>query len=626
MTTERRTTQTQTDYQVAADSPLATTRLKQKKSRNWLPFFGIVLILAGVIFFAATSGIAGAKFLVGLWPLFALIAGVAAVMGFAVERKPRSPVGGMLLLFVGTLFSVARFDSGLNPIQVYGRYWILLLAIFAAVELVRYYTHRESEGRPPKLFGVGRLFIITLIVGTGVVANRAAMNGSFLGTLPLGGFLGNLRDSVIGENFTFTDEPIALANLKPGSRLIINNPYGNVKVEGAKTTARATLSQGVRAWNQETAKQIADKINLNVSETGAGEYTITTNREEVKETVNRQFNTDIQIEVPSSVTITVINSYGTVAASKVGGLAVTSKYGRVEANDISGNLSFTLTATDVNASNVLGNVAITGGDEVRLNKITGNVEVAGKNGSVDLREVSGEVKVDAPHSRITAQDLAQNAVLKTEHSRVNVTKAAGVTVDAPYSDVIASNINGDLKIETSHSDVELKSISGNVVIIAEQTQVRVNEIQGTASISTSHGNVEVKNFHEGLNIQTSYRDVSLSASGELTGDVIVENSHGDIKAVIAQGTNFKVDAESDNGRVKLVGFGESPNRDRESFAYSSGTGAPVIKLRTSYKTITVQALGLRQAIQPPPPPPPPAGLRPGPNLPVERPAGVPDKQ
>lgn len=626
MITDRRANQTQSDYRVAQDSPLATSRLPHesgaKKSRNWLPIFGIVLIVAGVLFFAATSGVAAAKFLLGLWPLFALIAGVAAVMGFAVDRKPRSPVGGMLLLFVGALFSIARFDSGLNPIQIYGRYWIVLLGIFAAVELVRYYSHRQTDGKPPRLFGVGRLLVITLIAGTGVVANRAAMNGSFLGSVPLPGILENFRASLLGDNYTFTDEPVSLRTLKPGDRLIINNPYGDIKVDGGASVARATLTQGVRSWNQEKANQIADKINLVVDETGANEYTITTNREEVKQEFDRQFTTNISLDVPSYVTVTVTSSYGTVTASKVEGLAVNAKYGKIEASDIAGNVSFTLTSTNISAANIRGNVAITGARNVNLTNVSGGVEVDAKRGTVDLRQVKGEVKVDAQYSRITARDLAQNAVLKTQHSRVTVSKAAGVEIEAPHSNVSATTINGDLKIDTSHENVEVKDVSGDVTVTAEHANVKAEDIRGATNITTTHGKVQVKDFHGGVAIQTSFDDVVLTVPTELAGNVTVENSRGEIKADLPLGGNYRIEAESDSGRVRATGFDTSSSRDRERFTYSSGSGAPLVSLKTTYDTITVRAVGTRVA---PPPPPPTPSTPAGPTtpLPADAPKPIP---
>src|SRR5215468_3607849 len=112
----------------------------QSKSARGTLLLGLVLVAAGVLFFIAPgSSVAG--WLMRLWPVFLVCAGVARVMGFAVERKPRSPIGGMLLIIIGVLFFVSRFHTELNALQIYGRYWIVLLGVFASVELIRFYSH-----------------------------------------------------------------------------------------------------------------------------------------------------------------------------------------------------------------------------------------------------------------------------------------------------------------------------------------------------------------------------------------------------------------------------------------------------------------------------------------------------
>src|SRR5829696_6710628 len=139
-----------------------------RKKRRGMLGLGLVLVAAGLIFVLVPARAGVAEWLIRLWPIFLICAGVVRVMGFAVERKPKSPMGGMLLIIIGVLFFVSRFHSDLNALQVYGRYWVLLLGVFAGVELVRYYSHRQSEGPTPSLFSAGRVVIILFIVVTGV--------------------------------------------------------------------------------------------------------------------------------------------------------------------------------------------------------------------------------------------------------------------------------------------------------------------------------------------------------------------------------------------------------------------------------------------------------------------------
>jgi len=550
---------------------------------------GLLLVGIGLllVFAPARSGFAG--WLMQLWPVFLICAGVVRVMGYAVERKPRSPVGGMLLILVGVLFLVARFQPGLNALQVYGRYWVLLLIIFAGVELVRHYSHRHTEGPPPRVFTPMRVVIVLLIVVSGVFANRAANRSSALSALRLPAFLSGLRDSVVGNAYAFTDQPMIASNLNPGMTVSVNNSYGSVRVSGGSSSVKATLVKGVRGWSEDEARKIADRIHLVMNQTSEG-LTISTNRDQV----NEQFTTDIQIEVPSFATVSVIDSYGSVSAAGIQGLIARASYGQTEVSGIRGAVNLSLSYSDVAASNIDGDLTITGAKRARISNIAGGLDVAASNGLVDLREISGPVRVNAPFSRIVAQGLDQSADLKTEHSSVDVTRSADLVIEAPHSDVRVKNANGDVQIQSSNSNIQLASISGELVVKGEQCSVNVEDVRSNAEIETSHGDVTIKNFYEGIRVSTSYRDVTLISADEPAGDIEVQNNHGQIKLILPPSSQFHLDAQSENGQILPVGFNQFEKKVRENLNATTGTDGPTIKLRTSYKNIVIQASGSRQ--------------------------------
>ena len=564
-----------------------------RKNRRGTLLLGLLLLAAGLVLVLAParSGIAG--WLMQLWPVFLICAGVVRVMGFAVERKPRSPLVGMLLIIVGVLFLAARFQPGLNALQVYGRYWVLLLVVFASVELVRYYSHRHTEGPPPRVLTPMRVLVVLLIVVTGVFANRAANNPSVLSALRLPGFLSGLRDSVVGETYAFTDQPVINIDIKPGMRVSVNNSYGSVKITGGSSTVRATLVKGVRGWSQDDARKIADRIRLLVSQTTDG-LTITTNRDEVIE----QFTTDIQIEVPSYVGVSVTDSYGSVTANGIqGGLTAKASYGQADLTGIKGDVNLALSYCEVTASNIEGDLSVTGAKRARISNVVGAVDLAAgtaSNGVVELRDISGPVHVNAPFCRIVAQGLDQTAELRTEHASIDVSGAADLVIDAPHSDVRAKNIDGDLRVSSSNSNLQLSSIAGELEVQAEQCSVNAEDVKGSVAIETTHGDVVVKNFYEDIRVETSYRDVTLTTAIEPAGDIDVQNNHGQIKLVLPQSSRFRLDAESANGQIQPIGFSQLEQRVRNSLMKELGLDGPTIKLRTSYKNIIIQASAARQ--------------------------------
>ena len=549
---------------------------------------GLLLLAVGLIFVFVPAGAGVTEWLMRLWPIFLICAGVVRVMGFAVERKPRSPVGGMLLIIIGVLFLAHRFTSSVNVLATYGRYWLLLLMVFAAVELVRYYTHRPSDGPPPRLFTPWRLFIITLIVVTGVVTNHIAKsNPSFLSAIKLPGILGGLRDSVIGETYTFTDPVYSSQAFVPGMKVTVNNGYGDVKVTGNAQAIRATLTQGVRAWSEEEARSIAERIKLVVTQTADG-LMIATNRDQI----DQQFTTNIQLEVPSRVVLFITNSYGGVSASGIDGrLAVTANYSQneINLNRIAGDVKCNLTYSDVALSGISGNVQVAGAKGAKVSDVSGSVDVAASNGAVEVRNLAGPVRINAPFSRIKAQDLYGDAEFKTEHASVEVAEAGDVVINAPHSSVRARAITGNLSIYSSQQPIELRSIAGEVKIDAERSSVNAEELRGPVEVKTSHGEVVLKNFFESVDVETSYRDVTLIAGEEPVANIEVDNLHGEIKLVLPQSSQFRLDASSQGGIVRPVGFNELPVKAREGLVTMRGLDGPEIKLKTTYKNITIQA-------------------------------------
>src|SRR5215510_36613 len=455
-----------------------------RTNRRGTLLLGLLLLAAGVVLILSPAGSRPTQWLVQLWPVFLICAGVVRVMGFAVERKPRSPLIGMLLIIIGVLFLAARFQPRLNALEVYGRYWVLLLIIFASVELVRYYSHRQTEGPPPRVLTPMRVLVVLLIVATGVLANRAANKPSVLSALRLPDFLSGLRDSVVGQTYAFTDQPL-ITDLKPGMKVLINNSYGSVKVTGGSSAVKATLAKGVRGWSEAEARKIADKIRLVINQTPDG-LSITTNRDQF----SQEFTTDIQVEVPSLAAVSLTDSYGSVLTSGVnGGVAAKVSHGQADIDAVRGGVNLELSYSDVNASNIQGNLVIKGAKRARVSKVSGGVQLSANNGSVELRDISGPVHVEAPFCRIVAQGLDQSAEFKTEHAGVDVTQAADVVIDAPHSDVRARSINGDLRVSSSNSSIHVNSISGELEVQAEQSSVNADDVHGAVDIQTTHGDV-----------------------------------------------------------------------------------------------------------------------------------------
>jgi hypothetical protein len=133
-------------------------------------------------------------------------------------------------------------------------------------------------------------------------------------------------------------------------------------------------------------------------------------------------------------------------------------------------------------------------------------------------------------------------------------------------------------------------------VAAERCSVNADEIRGSVDVQTSHGGVVVKNFYEAVDVRTSYRAVTLISTMQTYDKISVENDHGEIKLVLPESSEFVLDASSQSGQVRPVGFNALAQKGRDSLAGILGSDGPTIRLRTSFKNITIQASGPRQAV------------------------------
>ena len=143
------------------------------KPRSFLLGIGVLLIGAGLVFVGIRSSGALGGWFARLWPLFLVLAGMIRLIGFAGWRRPASPLAGILLVLSGAIVMAVRANEGSSFLELYGRYWPSLLLIYGLLELIRFYSHKRSEGPPPKVLSTFRVIVILFIIASGVLASVA---------------------------------------------------------------------------------------------------------------------------------------------------------------------------------------------------------------------------------------------------------------------------------------------------------------------------------------------------------------------------------------------------------------------------------------------------------------------
>src|SRR5262245_48105083 len=391
-----------------------------------------MLVAVGLILLVAPRSVGLTVWLGRLWPLFLILAGLFRVAGFAIEHRPRSPLGGALLIAVGTMLLVARIDTGSSALAVYGKYWIVVLGIYSLTELLRFYSYRHGEGPQPRLFSAGKLLMILLIAGTGILSGRIAGRGeSLLSAVRIPASLASLTDTGGPQIYSFDDSP-SITETNGTAAITISNSRGDINVVGGGRALKVVLTKTVSALGEAEARNLADQIKLLVEKI-PGSVRISTNRDQVSGNIK----TAMRIELPRGLAAAVTNSGGSISVSRADGpLSISAAGGAVSVSQITGNVNIVLDGTSsLDASNVAGSLSVEAAKDAKIANISGGLDLKARNGSVDLRDVRGPVNLEAPSCRIKAANLVEPSIIKSGDSTVDVVKSSSLSIDGPGSSI-----------------------------------------------------------------------------------------------------------------------------------------------------------------------------------------------
>lgn len=557
---------------------------------------GIGLIAIGALFFIAPEQ----AWLMDLWPVALILAGLVRVAGYLIDRHPRSPAGGVMITAIGgILLSVNLLDHH-SLILILGKYWFWILLAFIAGRLLKQYTHRIEDGLRPNTFSPGAIVIMILIVGAGLAASFAAKNSQGGLNLRLGGL--SVGDYVFGNQISIEDSPPQSFDLAPNSRLLINNANGDIEINSApQPQATARFIRRIRAASEEEAKEIAKNISLQIASNEAGyQFNIASTG------VQQDFGVSIILTLPQNLPagVEINNALGVVKLTGLQGAHVIRGCERAEITRNAGGVTVENPRGAVELSEIQGPVYLTNTRQaVNLRAINGPVTLDVKGGSVSLEHSSGPLQLRAADAQIGITEIGNNApatarvvnIEQARNSRIKLRMIKGaVTINAERSRIEADEIAGDFKVDSSLDRVRVNRVNGVLRIKSEGGAVEVEGAKGPTTIEAT-GDVTVRNFRGPLSVTSREGAINLETYEKLTGDLSVVNDDGRIRVSIPEDSGFRLDANAGSGRVKAKGFDDAEwsRKDRSYYdGYNITASSPLVSLRSSRGEIQLRSSGV----------------------------------
>jgi hypothetical protein len=470
--------------------------------------------------------------------------------------RPRSSgiFSGVALILFGVAFLLHNY-RGFEFEAVLVHWWPVLLIVLGLIKLYERTSGRYAPGAAR--ITAGEIFLVLgLLLLVGIVVGVDTVKGKFPGT--------HLEFGDFGRNSYDYDLEVAPKPVAPNARIVVRSTRGDITVRSSdEAEIRVSGKKNVRAWSDNEAAQLADRVSVEVVKNGDG-YEI---RPSGSNTGDSRLSFNVEIVVPKKSQVTVRNEKGDIIVSDIAGPVIIDNHnGDVDIRNTTGDVSIDMRHGDAK-------VADTKGD----------IKLAGKGGEVDVTSASGGLTVDGEfYGPIRADKIAR-----------------GVRYISQRSDLTLSQLSGHL--ELASGNLEITDAPGNLQLRTNRYDVDVENVGGKAKIENRDGTIEVRSSSppkDDIDITNANAIISLSLPATSSFEISADCHSCDIDSDFSGGTLSKTSSAS--GDNHLQG--------------KYGTGrATKIALKTSYGNISLRKTS-GDSMQPPSPPrvprPPRAGAAP----------------
>ena len=438
-------------------------------------------------------------------------------------RTRGSIFGGLLLIILGILFLIDRFDPAFRLGHLIRLYWPLLIVLWGVSKLIDHFLlRRDANSRAPLLSGgEAALLIFLAFVLTGFAFRDWLRDHYPDFDLELGPF---------HQSYT-RDQDLQPEPVPPGARIVIATDRGSIKVHSGEGNNLVVHAQKAVQGSSETSAQDLLKRGEIVIERAGNEYRVSEGPH------SGRVSADFEVTIPKNVSIEASTGHGDVDVSGISGSAVIRSG--------AGNINVTGIGSDVSVDLHWGDAKISG--------VSGNVKVTGRGNDLDLSNISGDAN-------------AQGAFIGAIHAS-NIAKTLRWV--SPWTDLTVAQLSGHL--EADSGDVEISGATGPAKLITHNKDIKIANVLGRIEIINTHGDVKVSYAqppHEDLSVTNDAGDAEIT---------LPATSNFQVSAVSRSG-----EVQNEFGSQLLNTTNQD---DRGQITGKVGAAGPTISIVTTYGTI-----------------------------------------
>jgi DUF4097 and DUF4098 domain-containing protein YvlB len=357
----------------------------------------------------------------------------------------RSIFSGLLLIFLGVLFLLFRFDPELRLGHLIWRFWPVIIIIWGIAKLVDHLASRNTGERTTVLTGseAGLLILVIFCLAGVGLADWLRHRHDF-----------NFNFHPFAERYS-QSEALPATKIPPGAHITIQTAHGNVSVHvGGGNDLRVTVNKSTSDPHRSGADERMSAVKTIVEQSGNSFTVHATHEEDWEGTIEA----DLDVEVPKTASVAVKADHGDITVAGVGGaVAANAGKGDIDVHDAGSDVSATLSSGNLRISDVAGNVRVDGrGSEVDVSDVAGDAAFNGEFfGPIRVRNVSKTTRYLSERSTLSLTHMTGR--LELNAGGIEVSDVAGpVSVAAHNKDIEVENVSGPLELADSHGDITIR--------------------------------------------------------------------------------------------------------------------------------------------------------------------------
>jgi DUF4097 and DUF4098 domain-containing protein YvlB len=447
-------------------------------------------------------------------------------------RQRSSIFTGLLLILLGFLFLLQRFEPHLGIGHLVRRYWPLLLIVWGIAKLIDHFTtSRTGEGRPPILSGPEAALLI-LIVAVLIGMSFSDWFPNVISTR----FHGDSDDdiSIFGQRYSESQE-ISKKAIPAGAHVTIRTGRGNITVHASEgNDLRVAASESATGSTEAAARDRMKDVKVVIDESRGSFEIHPVHQDEA----DGHVSIDLDVSLPKQSSVSANSEHGDISISGMAGaVSAAPEHGDVDIHDVA----------DVSVQMQKGGVRIT--------DVSGNLKLTGKGDDIDISDVAGDAAVEG--------DFFGTVRLR------NVTKTTRYI--SQRSDLTIAKMTGLLELDSG--DLRLSDVAGFAKLITHDKDLEIENVAGKLNIEDTHGDIQVgysQPPREDASIANGTGDVDLTLPSRATFEISAVSHKGEAQSEFESGS---LEPVNDSGTGRLNG--------------KIGSQGPKITITTNYGTITL---------------------------------------